>query len=77
MTCCHFTFLLNILQDYLGNKRLELSGQLVSLLFEVFIFSNHFIRWLQYVVFSLTVFLCEGFVQNNELYCCEEYDQRN
>lgn len=24
-----------ILQDYVGNKRLELSGQLISLLFEV------------------------------------------
>jgi hypothetical protein len=31
--------LLNISQDYVGNKRLELSGQLMSLLFEVFIFS--------------------------------------
>jgi len=25
---------LNIFQDYVGNKRLELSGQLISLLFE-------------------------------------------
>uniref|UniRef100_A0A453NIC1 DNA-directed RNA polymerase n=1 Tax=Aegilops tauschii subsp. strangulata TaxID=200361 RepID=A0A453NIC1_AEGTS len=31
-------------KDYVGNKRLELSGQLVSLLFEVFIFLYHFIR---------------------------------
>ena len=48
--------MLNILQDYLGNKRLQLSGELVSLLFEVISFSNHFIRWLHYVVLSPTVF---------------------
>lgn len=35
---------LNISQDYVGNKRLELSGQLISLLFEVFIFSYLVVR---------------------------------
>ena len=64
-------------QDYVGNKRLELSGQLVSLLFEVFIFLTISLDGVHYVIVSLTVLLlCEGFVQNDEYLCCRPYEQK-
>lgn len=45
--CWHI--LLNIFQDYVGNKRLELSGQLISLLFEVFFSLIWFLNVMFYV----------------------------
>lgn len=64
-------FLLNLFQDYVGNKRLELSGQLISLLFEVF----SLIILVHVIFYVLTSFFREGFVQNDELQCCGAYEQ--
>jgi hypothetical protein len=54
-------------QDYVGNKRFELSGQLISLLFEVFIF----LIVLLYVTFFVPYGVSfEGPIQNNEFPSC-------
>jgi hypothetical protein len=63
---------LNIFQDYVGNKRFELSGQLISLLFEVFIFLILFLLDVTFFVSYGVSF--EGFIQNNEFPSCGAHE---
>lgn len=61
------------IQDYVGNKRLELSGQLISLLFEVICLGYKFM--LIDLVDGLLTSSFVGFIQINEFLCSRAFEQ--